>query len=472
MNGKAVFSKLANIINMNNVYEYYNQYWNTSGGYDVESLYRLLQIPEEVYYTDYLQKYERQDIVSRIVKTPVMGSWRHDPSIYDVKGEDSAFNMALQNLEKDTKLYAYLTKLDLLATLGRYSVLFLGLNDGKDPSIPVTRATKVLYLAPIPENRAEIQTWEDDITSPRYGMPTSYSITINTEVTASVSQTVDHTRVIHVAENTIDSDVYGVPYLKPIFNNLIGLDILSLSSPVMYKSGARPGYIAQPDETQQEFSEFDIEDAKAQIAENESKPGLNRWMLLEGIKVTPLPIQVVSPMEHVQVQLKLISAATRIPLRMLTGSERGELASTQDVTSWLSYLEERRLNVAERLILKPTIDKFIEFGVLPEPKGGEYTVEWPPLIIKSDKEQVEISLLKAQTVKTRNEAIGGEEDYPNDQMYGDWGKSEEEIEGMAEEIKGLEQEEQNDYDKAVYTDTNTGENQRFSEEDSGTLQGK
>ena len=467
MKGKSVFNKLANIINMNRVYDYFqNQPWSSGRGYDVYGLYRLLQIPEVLSYEDYVQKYERQDIVSRIVKTPVYGSWRYDPVIYDEKGSPTAFNDAILELSKKRMFYQYLAKLDLLAVLGQYSVLFLGFNDGMDPAIPVTRASDLLYISPVPENRAEIQTYDENVASPRFGLPTSYSITINSEVTASISQTVDHTRVIHVAENTLDSEVFGIPYLKPIFNNLIGLDTLALSSPLMYKTGSRPGYVAQPEDTQ-EFTDADIEAAKEQIEQNENKAGLNRWMLMSGIKITPLPTQVVSPMEHVQVQLKLISAATRIPIRMLTGSERGELASSQDLISWLSYLEERRKNVAENLILKPTLDKLIEYGVLPQPVDGEYTIEWPPLVVKSDKEQVEISKLKAETVRIRGEAIGGDQVYTDEQMYKDWGMSEEEIEGMKEEIKLMEEEEneeeyEEEYDTSVYTETDTGKSQGTS----------
>lgn len=445
-------SNATKLIQLNSVYEFYNSQRYGSNAYDISALYTVLGLPQEIYYTDYEQKYNRQDIAARIVKSPVLGSWRHEPTVYDVKGENTAFNTRFEQIEKDSSLYMYLTKADLLATLGRYSVLYLGLNDGKVPTMPANRATGLIYLSPIPENRAEINTWDEDASSPRYGLPATYSITINTEVTASVSQTVDYTRVIHIAENTLDSEVYGIPFLKPIFNNLIGLDTLSLCSPVMFKGGARPGYVAQPDESAI-VTDDNINEAKEQIQSYlNDRPNLPRWLYMQGMKITPLPVQVVSPMDHVNVQLKLISAATRIPLRILTGSERGELASNQDERSWLNYLEERRLNVSERLILRPTIDRFIELGILPKPQGGEYTVEWPPLIVKSELEQVEISLKKAQTVKTRNEAIGGEQDYPNDQMYKDWGMTDEEIEGMEEEldtmaedeVNTMQQEEQND----------------------------
>lgn len=424
--------KVKRFLTANSVFDYYNTRNHPESGYNIDELYASLGLPLDLFYSDYVQKYERQDIVSRIVRAPVLGSWRYKPSVYDEKESDTAFKRDYQALTERLRFYFQLTKLDIQATLGRFAVLYLGLDDNTDPSIPTVSASDVLYLSPIPENRAAIQTYEEDTNSPRYGMPDSYTITINPEVTESITKSVDHSRVIHVAENTLDSEVYGIPYLKPIFNNLIGLETLSACSPVMYKSGARPGYIAQPEENSI-VSDSLIADMKAQLDEYLKK--MPRWMYLEGMKITPLPIQVVSPSDHVDVQLKLISAATRIPMRILTGSERGELASGQDERSWLSYLEERRLNVSEKLILRPVIDKLIGLGVLSEPVGGDYTVEWPPLIVKSEKEQAEISLLRAQTFKTRGEAVGGEDDYPLEYVLKDFGKTDEEIKAQMEVVE-------------------------------------
>ena len=70
--------------------------------------------------------------------------------------------------------------------------------------------------------------------------------------------------------------------------------------------------------------------------------------------------------------MKLISAASGIPLRIMTGSERGELASTQDDGNWASRIEERQLHFAEPMILRPLIDRLIELRALPEPSDGEY----------------------------------------------------------------------------------------------------
>jgi len=419
-------------IKANSVYDHYRSTDFSDNNYDIDEFYKTVGLPKDIYYTDYVQKYERQDIASRIVKSPVYGAWRHNPTVYDDKAKATAFNTDYDRIVKELSLYTHLTQLDLLATLGQYAVLFLGLADNTDPSIPVARAPQISYLSTIPENRADIQTSDEDAASPRFGLPTSYSIVVNVEATASITRTVDWTRVIHVAENTLDSEVYGIPYLKPVFNNLIGLETLSCSSPVMYKFGGRPGVVIQPDQNSL-MNDNSIQQDREAISDFLKYN--RRWLYIEGKEITPLPVQVVSPEDHVNVQLKLISAATKIPLRMLTGSERGELASSQDERAWLAFLEERRINVVERLILRPLIDRLVEIGTISAPLAGEYTIEWPPLIVKSEKEQVEISLLKSQAIKTRGEAIGGEDVYTDEDLYKDWGDTDEEIQAKMNKME-------------------------------------
>ena len=81
----------------------------------------------------------------------------------------------------------------------------------------------------------------------------------------------------------------------------------------------------------------------------------------------------------------MIAATTGIPKRKLTGSERGELASSQDAQAWTDEIETRQTNYAWPNILLPCINRLIWAGVLPEPKGL-ISCEWPSLL-ESDKVQ-------------------------------------------------------------------------------------
>ena len=87
--------------------------------------------------------------------------------------------------------------------------------------------------------------------------------------------------------------------------------------------------------------------------------------------------------------MKLVSVASGIPIRILTGSERGELASSQDDGNWAGRVEERQIHFAEPIILRPLIDRLISFGALPEPSDGEYEIEWQSLSDPGERENAE-----------------------------------------------------------------------------------
>ncbi len=99
--------------------------------------------------------------------------------------------------------------------------------------------------------------------------------------------------------------------------------------------------------------------------------------------------------------IQLISATTGIPTRILLGSERGELASSQDERNWLSYIASRQTNFAGPVILRPFIDRLIEYGALPK---VEYEIHWPNLFKATNKEKAETHLQKA---KATNEYLMG-----------------------------------------------------------------
>jgi len=115
----------------------------------------------------------------------------------------------------------------------------------------------------------------------------------------------------------------------------------------------------------------------------------------EGIDWQQLAQQVADPKNHVDVQIQMISAVTGIPKRILTGSERGELASTQDRDEWNTFIQRRRENWAEPFLVRPFVNKLIEIGVLPKPSTGEYQVEWSDLFAQSEKELVDIGKERA-----------------------------------------------------------------------------
>ena len=185
--------------------------------------------------------------------------------------------------------------------------------------------------------------------------------------------------------------------MRSIWNRLMDLEKLVGGSAEMFWRGARPGYQAK---TKEGYKMGTTAEAKLQTQIDEFEHKLRRMIVNEGVEFEALEQQVSDPSKHVDVLIQMISAVTGIPKRILTGSERGELASSQDETGWLSLIQTRREEYAEVSIVRPFVDMCIERGVLPGPSSEEegYDVEWLDLFSPSDKEKADVGKVRADAL--------------------------------------------------------------------------
>jgi hypothetical protein len=190
--------------------------------------------------------------------------------------------------------------------------------------------------------------------------------------------------------------------LQSVFNRLQDLELVSGSSAEMWWRGAFPGlgFMSQKDTAWDKQTMAEIEQEVSAYIH-----GLQRYLRLEGMDVRELAPTVADPSKHVSILLDLISGATGIPKRILIGSERGELASSQDETAWNSRVDERRRNYAEPQILRPFIDRLVTVGALPQPQSG-YVIEWPAIFTPSEKEQAEMAKTRAEALNAYMAAPG------------------------------------------------------------------
>lgn len=375
----------------------------TYGG--ARDIYQALGYMTSIKYTDFYARYKRQDMAKAIIDRPATITWSGKLTLTEPNVIDGDFEKAWNDLNKELKVKSRLVRLDKLVGIGKYGVLLLGLDDvsnGAGFARPVTSgARKLHYLKPYGEGSAEILEYEKDPTSSRYGLPLLYLIGgKTTEGSATVEDTtpirVHYTRVIHVAGDLLESEVFGTPKLEAVFNRLMDLEKLVGGDAEMFWRGARPGFAGKVDpefmmtpETKKELQE--------QITEYEND--LRRILVNEGVDLESLAQQIADPKNHVDVQISMISAVTGIPKRILIGSERGELSSGQDRSEWLSFVETRRRDYAEPLILRPVVDKFIEYGILPKPKEDDYAIQWEDLLALTEKDKMEIGKGRASALK-------------------------------------------------------------------------
>lgn len=365
------------------------------------NLYDALGYKRELSFQDYYTQYKRQDIAKAIIDRPVNKTWEGDLTLLESSDEEETqLERQWKELVKKLGLKNKFARLDKLTGLGRYGILLLGLNDiqkKEDWQNPVQGSNKkLLYVKPISENHVSIEKFENKASNERYGLPTIYNITVANPETKSESELrVHHSRVLHVTDDCLMNELEGTPRLEAVYNRLYDLEKLVGGSAEMFWRGARPGYSGKLDKDHQ-FTEQDDEKLKEQM--DEFDHNLRRTMIQQGLEMKELAPQVADPQNHVDVQIQMISAEKGIPKRILVGSERGELASSEDKNQWFSFIQGRREEFAESQIIRPFIDRCQQYGILPE-AAEEYEVQWQDLFAPSTKEKVDVGKVRAEALK-------------------------------------------------------------------------
>lgn len=374
-------------------------YGNTTTFNGLRDVYEALGYPkiDGIKFSDYYFRYRRQDIAGAIVEKPVEGSWDKLPIVHtnEEDSEKDPFREEWEAFEKKHSLYRMFQRADRVARIGSYGVLLLGFNDNAEFNQPVTKASDLLYLQPFTKDNAPIKQFVEDKNDIRYGLPLTYGLNISNTPgqQSSMEQVVHWSRVIHIAENLLESNIEGVPCLERPFNRMLNLELLLGGSAEMFWQGAFPGlaFIAKDDADLTAIA-ADMEDEIKKYTHQ-----LERYMKLQGIDVKQLNSAAVDPTAHVDAQLKMISICTKIPKRILEGSERGELSSGQDADAWDDECDRRRKNHIEPTIIRAFIDRLNQVGVLKVPEVG-YNVEWPPMRTQTEEE-------RANTGKSVAEAL-------------------------------------------------------------------
>jgi hypothetical protein len=353
-------------------------------------------------YDKYVAQYTRQDLAKAVINRPVNATWSGELSLFESSDvEETRLEEAWKDLDNKLALRSKFARVDKLTGLGKYGVLLLGFDDVSDKEgfkRPVSSGDReLLYVKPLGESSATIEEYELNTNNERYGLPSLYKVITKDPKGGSETNVFVHwTRVIHVAGDLLESETEGTPRLESIFNRLKDVEKIVGGSAEMFWRGARPGYASEvnPDFTLTEENEDALQDQLDEYEHN-----LRRILVLTGMKLNPLAPQVSDPLPSLNAQIQMISADTGIPMRVLLGSERGELASTQDRSSWLEAIQSRRKEFAEPCIVIPFVERCIQCGVLPEAGKNGYTIEWSDLWAMSDKDKAEVGRARAEALR-------------------------------------------------------------------------
>jgi hypothetical protein len=234
------------------------------------------------------------------------------------------------------------------------------------------RKLNLLFLRPFDESLVQVVRYEWNINNPRFGMPVMYRITLNDprELHSGVGLPmatvfVHWSRVIHVADNLGSSEIFGAPRMRSVLNNLLDLQKVYGASAEGYWQAALAGIVLETHPQLGGDVTIDSADVRDQLENYVNS--LQRYLALTGMSAHTLAPTVGDPLNQVAVQIEAICIKLGIPVRIFKGSERGELASSQDDAAWNDRLKLRQNIYITPRIIVPFIDRLITIGVLPEP---------------------------------------------------------------------------------------------------------
>lgn len=379
----------------------------------LRDMYHVFGWKQKPEHRDFVAKYLRQDITQRIIQAPVNALWSDPPK---VTSTDVVFSKAWQDLMAQIPVFHELQRVDILSGLGRYAILVIGINDGRNLDQPLANGTgrKVIYMQPYAEGSVDIKTFETNQANARFGLPVMYTVTPgNFETGMSASQrlqaaegqlgssfNVHWSRVLHVAEGALESKVFGHSRLEGIYNVLDDILKVTGGSAEMFWLNANRGLHVNVDKDM-DLQKDDAENLSDEIDEYANQ--LRRVIRTRGVEVKSLGSEVSDPRGVFDVQLSLLAAQSGIPKRVLMGSEAGQLASQQDRANWSIRVEERITAHGQPTIMIPFIRMMIDSGVLPTPQN--MTIEWPDAFKMNPLERAQTSAQMARSAANLSKTL-------------------------------------------------------------------
>ena len=353
-------------------------------------LYENCLYPDVLTFQQYYDMYSRNNVAARVIETFPAYTWGTTPVVTDKAGSDSKFSKAVYDLFqqqfkwKDNikhTLVSMFKQLDVLGGIGGESLLVFGFKDGLtlDQAVKYKKGMELEYVKILHNGQFEVDKTDKDKDSPTYGDVLTYktkdfatSSEINFVNTIASNKIIHSSRTVHFKETS--GLAYGTSRIQKCYNQLLDIVKVSGASAEVYWLGAFSGLAVSTDP-----NAVLSDEARTAMKEGikEYFNGLARALLFEGSDAKLLYPAIVSPKEHYDLQITMISIATEIPRRFLTGAEAAKLASQQDSLNWMDRVGNRRNNFVSPHVVSPAIQRLIDAGVLPKPKGNLIIITWP-----------------------------------------------------------------------------------------------
>ena len=381
---------------------------------------QALGYAESLRPSHYRGRYERGGIAECIVEAYPNATWPLD--LFFREDEDpeveTEFELAAESLVKDHDLWSLFWRADVLKELGHYSVIVIGAPGPLNEEMPkLSSLEDIAFFQAYGESSAKIERLVgesgtlEEMSDPRFGLPESYLIDFGgstDETTKGVTdqkrinftKPVHWSRVIHLSEGALESELYGKPRLRSVWNLLDDLyKVTGGGSESAWRNmDPKRMWNIDPAIDMSATMKSEMKDAIEDM-----RHGLENDVRMQGVTANQLSNSVHNFGPNATAIVAQIAGTTRIPQRKMLGSERGEQASTQDDSNWWDQVDHRWSRYGDRAA-RALIDRLIEYGAIPEP--AQYEIVRPARDEPTDEGRASVTEKMARANQAQKAATG------------------------------------------------------------------
>lgn len=348
---------------------------------------------------DFYKVYQRHGFGSAAVRKTVRKTWQTSPVLrLSGKGEPLSTEESelLSRLGK-LRLWQKLAMCDRRALVTGYSGLILRIADSRPFHEPVEGTytlDSLVEVIPAWSLQLTVSQWDTDTNSETYGKPLMYAFnetSIQDVNQQSRSFEVHPDRVIIWSE---DGTVGCRSMLEPGYNDLCTVEKISGAGGEGFWKNAKNAPVIEVDPkarisemaSAMGTTEDKVFEAMSEQTDAYNK-GFDKMLMLMGMKASSLSVSLPVPEHFHNVALQSFAASIEMPIKILTGMQTGERASTEDAAEWANTCMSRRNDWVVPLLLE-FMQKLAGFGMV---RDADWWVEWEDLTATTLEEKLTLS---------------------------------------------------------------------------------
>ena len=361
--------------------------------------------PEQLTFNQLLGAYERNGMGNAAVEKTVSKTWEEMPVFKENdKPEETTIESELRKRFEKIMFWQHISEVDRRSLVGGYSGLILRLADSKQFHAPVDTVPGGLEglagVIPAWKGQLTVSEWNDDLSQDDYGTPKMFSFN-----EANLKKDMEgQTRSFEVHPDRVilwskDGTVHCNSLLKAGYNSLIDMEKVSGAGGEGFYKNAKSAPVLTIDqganlEAMAKGMGKDVGEIADAMNEQvkDFNTGFDSMLLLQGMKAETQSVSLMSPEHFFGTPLMVFAASVSCPQKILTGSQTGERASTEDAAEWAKTNMSRR-NLLCKPKLMEIIERLVKFKIL---KDVDWLIEWSDLTEASASEKMDRAVKMAE----------------------------------------------------------------------------